>query len=123
MHDQAQILRGMMERRTELAAVEPHAPVPHARTIAVTSGKGGVGKSTVALNLAISLQKFGHSVCLLDANLGLGNIDLLCGLNGYWNLSHVVSGARTVSEIILDGPGGVHVRSEERRVGQEWRCR
>jgi flagellar biosynthesis protein FlhG len=109
MHDQAQILRGMMERRTELAVVEPLPPQPHARTIAVTSGKGGVGKSSVALNLAITLQKIGHSVCLLDANLGLGNIDLLCGLNGYWNLSHVVSGARTVSEIVLEGPCGIHV--------------
>ena len=75
----------------------------------MTSGKGGVGKSSVALNLAIALQKMGHTVCLLDANLGLGNIDLLCGLNGYWNLSHVVSGARTVAEIILEGPCGIHV--------------
>src|SRR5262245_61998403 len=123
MHDQAQILRGMMERRTELAVVEPLPVRPQARTVAVTSGKGGVGKSSVALNLAIALQKMGHSVCLFDANLGLGNIDLLCGLNGYWNLSHVVSGARTVSEIVLEGPCGIHVRSEERRVGQEWRCR
>jgi flagellar biosynthesis protein FlhG len=109
MHDQAQILRGMMERRTELAVVEPLPPPAQARTIAVTSGKGGVGKSSVALNLAIALQKIGRSVCLLDANLGLGNIDLLCGLNGYWNLSHVVSGARTVAEIVLDGPCGIHV--------------
>jgi flagellar biosynthesis protein FlhG len=109
MHDQAEILRGMMERRTELAVVEPHSVQPHARTIAVTSGKGGVGKSSVSLNLAIALQKMGHTACLLDANLGLGNIDLLCGLNGYWNLSHVVSGARTVSEIVLEGPCGIHV--------------
>jgi flagellar biosynthesis protein FlhG len=109
MHDQAEILRGMMERRTELAVAEPLSAQPHARTIAVTSGKGGVGKSSVALNLAIALQKMGHTACLLDANLGLGNIDLLCGLNGYWNLSHVVSGARTVSEIVLEGPCGIHV--------------
>jgi len=109
MYDQAQILRGMMERRTELAVVEPLPPRPQARSVAVTSGKGGVGKSSVALNLAITLQKMGHTVCLLDANLGLGNIDLLCGLNGYWNLSHVVSGARTVPEIVLEGPCGIHV--------------
>jgi flagellar biosynthesis protein FlhG len=109
MHDQAQILRGMMERRTELAVAEPGLSQAHARTIAVTSGKGGVGKSSVALNLAIALKRIGHTVCLLDANLGLGNIDLLCGLNGYWNLSHVVSGARTVSEIVLEGPCGIHV--------------
>ncbi len=109
MYDQAQILRGMMERRTEPAAVEPAPLRRPARTIAVTSGKGGVGKSNVALNLAIALQKIGHNVCLLDANLGLGNIDLLCGLNGYWNLSHVISGARTVHEIVLEGPCGIHV--------------
>ncbi|HEY3963795.1 MAG TPA: MinD/ParA family protein [Planctomycetaceae bacterium] len=109
MYDQAQILRGMMERRTEPAAVEPAVVRRQARTIAVTSGKGGVGKSNVALNLAIALQKMGHNVCLLDANLGLGNIDLLCGLNGYWNLSHVISGARTVREIVLEGPCGIHV--------------
>ncbi len=109
MYDQAEILRGMMERRTDLALVEPAPALTQARTVAVTSGKGGVGKSSVALNLAIALQKIGNSVCLLDANLGLGNIDLLCGLNGYWNLSHVVSGARTVPEIVLEGPCGIHV--------------
>ncbi len=109
MYDQAQILRGLMERRTETAIAEPATAARRARTIAITSGKGGVGKSNVALNLAIALQKMGHTTCLLDANLGLGNIDLLCGLNGYWNLSHVVSGARTVPEIVLEGPCGIHV--------------
>lgn len=109
MYDQAQILRGLMERRVEAAVAEPAVARPHARTVAVTSGKGGVGKSNVALNLAIALQRMGHTVCLLDANLGLGNIDLLCGLNGYWNIAHVVSGARTVREIVLEAPCGVHV--------------
>ncbi|MBS0266261.1 MAG: MinD/ParA family protein [Planctomycetes bacterium] len=109
MPDQAQILRGMMERRTEFAAGTSTAIDRRARTIAITSGKGGVGKSVIALNLAVALQKMGQRTCLLDANLGLGNIDLLCGLNGYWNLSHVVSGARTLSEIVLQGPQGIHV--------------
>ena len=93
----------------ESAFAEIPIAKPQARTIAVTSGKGGVGKSNIALNLAISLAKFGHSVCLLDANLGLGNIDLLCGLNGYWNLAHVISGARTLREIMLEGPAGIHI--------------
>lgn len=78
-------------------------------TIAVTSGKGGVGKTNIALNLAIALARLDASVGLFDANLGLGNIDLLCGLNGYWNLSHVVTGARTLSEIVLTGPEGINV--------------
>lgn len=109
MHDQATILRGLMERRSEAAAEAPAAIVPRARTVAITSGKGGVGKSNIALNLAVALQTLGHQTCLLDANLGLGNLDLLCGLNGYWNLSHVVSGARTVGEILLEGPAGIRV--------------
>jgi flagellar biosynthesis protein FlhG len=107
MYDQAQILRGLMERRSESPPADEAAP--SARTVAVTSGKGGVGKSNIALNLAIALRQMGQSVCLLDANLGLGNIDLLCGLNGYWNLSHVVSGARTLADIVLPGPAGVNV--------------
>lgn len=109
MQDQAQILRGLMERRFEAPVVELPSHKPRAHTVAITSGKGGVGKSNIALNLAIALQKSGHHVCLLDANLGLGNIDLLCGLNGYWNLAHVVTGARTLREITLQGPAGIQV--------------
>lgn len=110
MSDQATILRGLMERRqARTQPISPPSHVARAQTIAVTSGKGGVGKSNIALNLAIALARLDASVCLLDANMGLGNIDLLCGLNGYWNLSHVISGARTLSEIVLDGPAGVHV--------------
>ncbi len=107
MSDQARRLRGLMESR-----LAPD-PVPDtaggACTITVTSGKGGVGKSNVALNLAIALARLDSAVCLLDANMGLGNIDLLCGLNGYWNLSHVVSGARLLKDVVLEGPGGIHV--------------
>ncbi len=109
MHDQAQILRGLMEQRSEAAPADSTTAAPRAHTVTITSGKGGVGKSNLALNLAIALGKVGHSVCLLDANLGLGNVDLLCGLNGYWNLSHVISGARTLREILLQGPAGIQV--------------
>ncbi len=90
-------------------AVSSTSAAPHARTIAVTSGKGGVGKSSVALNLAIALAQLEQRTALLDANLGLGNLDLMCGLNGYWNLSHVVTGARNLREIVLDAPGGIQV--------------
>ena len=104
MPDQATILRGIVETRQD-GRPEPSSAGPHrARTIAVTSGKGGVGKSNVALNMAIAMSRLGKSVCLLDACLGL-----LCGLNGYWNLSHVVTGARALKDIVLDGPDGIHV--------------
>jgi flagellar biosynthesis protein FlhG len=109
--DQAQALRGLMERMhsERFDAVSSTSAASHARTIAVTSGKGGVGKSSVALNLAIALAQLEQRTALLDANLGLGNLDLMCGLNGYWNLSHVVTGARNLREIVLDAPGGIQV--------------
>ncbi len=78
-------------------------------TVAIASGKGGVGKSNVAVNLSLALRELGYSVALLDASLGLGNIDLLCGLNGYWNLSHVMTGARDLMEIVLDGPSEIQI--------------
>ena len=115
MSDQANRLRGLMENRflQQTVAEKKKSSIPepftHSRTIAVTSGKGGVGKSNLALNLAIGLSRMDLRVCLVDANLGLGNVDLLCGLNGYWNLSHVISGARSLTEIMLPGPEGVNV--------------
>lgn len=114
MTDQATRLRGLMER--QLADSSPQSNQDNsdftpkrAQTIAVTSGKGGVGKSLIALNLAVAMSQRGKSVCLIDANLGLGNLDLLCGLNGYWNLSHVISGSRRIEQILLEGPNGIHL--------------
>ena len=153
MSDQATALRGLMAGRFAPGRVLHAAPpARRAFAIAITSGKGGVGKSNIALNLAIELARqesavvgghpesrsrlpggtalttpsltrsgsarqagpadaFPSAVCLLDANPGLGNIDLLCGLNGYWNLAHVVTGARTVRDVALAGPAGVQILS------------
>lgn len=110
--DQAKVLRGMMDKRHP-GIIEQEATHQEktngCRTIALCSGKGGVGKSIISLNLALALAQTGASVCLMDVNLALGNIDLLCRLNGYWNLSHVVSGARSLKEIQLQGPLGINV--------------
>ncbi len=79
------------------------------RVIAVTSGKGGVGKTNVSVNLAVALAGEGRQVMIMDADLGLANIDIMLGLHPEYNLSHVVSGERTLEEIIVEGPAGVMV--------------
>ena len=77
------------------------------RTIAVVSGKGGVGKSNIALNLAILLSASGSRVALVDADLGLANLDVLLQINVRANLSHVVAGARRLEDVVVNLPCGV----------------
>ena len=81
----------------------------HTRVIAITSGKGGVGKSNIVANLGFVLSRLGKKVLILDADLGLGNLDVLLGLAPKYNLSHAISGAKTVSEIVIEGPGKVKI--------------
>ena len=71
------------------------------RTVAILSGKGGVGKSNLALALTCALADSGNRVVLLDADLGMANIDLLCGIGGRFNLSHVVDGSRRLDEVVV----------------------
>ncbi|MCW9012387.1 MAG: MinD/ParA family protein [Gammaproteobacteria bacterium] len=96
MSDQAAGLRRMTKQK----------PV---QVIAVASGKGGVGKTNVSVNLSISMVEAGKNVLLLDADLGLANVDLLLGLHSEYNLSHVISGERTLEEIIVAGPEGLKI--------------
>lgn len=79
------------------------------RVLAVTSGKGGVGKTNVSVNLATAFAQLGRKVMVMDADLGLANVDVMLGLHPRYNLSHVISGERTLEEIILDAPGGIKV--------------
>ena len=79
------------------------------RVIAVTSGKGGVGKTNVSVNLAASLSLAGQRVMLMDADLGLANVDVLLGLEPHFDLQHVISGEKSLDEIIVQGPLGIHV--------------
>jgi flagellar biosynthesis protein FlhG len=79
------------------------------KVIAVTSGKGGVGKTNVAANLAVACQRLGKKVLILDADLGLANIDIILGLNPKHNIGEVIRGEKELSDIIITGPEGVAV--------------
>jgi len=79
------------------------------RVIAITSGKGGVGKTNISVNLGVSLAQRGRKVALLDADMGLANVDILLGLSPQYNLSHVLQGEKTLSEIMLTTADGLKV--------------
>jgi flagellar biosynthesis protein FlhG len=79
------------------------------QVIAVTGGKGGVGKTNVTVNLGIAMANQGKEVLLMDADLGLANVDVMLGLKPAYNLSHVVEGERTLEEVLVEGPGGLKI--------------
>jgi flagellar biosynthesis protein FlhG len=108
MIDQASQLRSLVRQRTRAPhpAMIAAASAPCASVIAITSGKGGVGKSNVAVNLAIRLSTAGKKVILLDADLGLANADVLCNVTVPWNLFHVINRQRELKDVLYDAPGG-----------------
>ncbi len=79
------------------------------KVLTVTSGKGGVGKTNICANLAIAMSMLGRRVMLLDADLGLANVDALLGLHSSHSLADVLKGQRTLQEVIVTGPAGVRV--------------
>ncbi len=85
------------------------APRRRCRAIAVAGGKGGVGKTTVAVNLGMTLAIAGHDVMLLDADMGLANVDVLLGLAPSRHLGHMLDGQCTLEELLLEAPHGLKV--------------
>ena len=119
MNDQADTLR----RMASAPSLSLHAPLggarhraedsaqpgTAARTIAVTGGKGGVGKSNVAVNLSLALVARGRNVSLLDADLGLANADVLLGLNPHLHIGHALSGRCSLGEVMLKTDSGLRL--------------
>jgi len=79
------------------------------RVIAVTSGKGGVGKTNIAVNLGLVMARRGHRVLVFDADMGLANVDVLLGLIPQHTLVHLLYGQKTLSEIVIEGPEGLKI--------------
>lgn len=109
LQDQAHRLRVMKKSDGAAAQSAAEKETTGPRLIAITSGKGGVGKSNIAINLSIALTRFGNRVMLFDADFGLANIDLLLGLTPKHNLRHVLSGKKSIEEILLTGPSGIRI--------------
>ncbi len=79
------------------------------QVIAVTGGKGGVGKTNVSVNLALAMTGLGKQVMIMDADLGLANVDVMLGICPRYNLSHVLSGERRLEEVVVTGPKGLKI--------------
>lgn len=99
------------ERLRRLANGEGNIKDPNNKTriITVTSGKGGVGKSNFVVNISISLVKMGKKVLIFDADIGMGNDDVLMGIYSKYNIMDLVNGKVTIDQVITEGPLGVHL--------------
>jgi flagellar biosynthesis protein FlhG len=100
------MVESAMDQAAGLRRMVKPTPV---RVIAVTGGKGGVGKTNVSINLAVAMADLGRRVMVLDADLGLANIDVVLGLHPENDLSHVLSGECTLDEVLIEGPSGIRV--------------
>ena len=98
--DQAENLRTIIKKQNQKT-------IENARIIAVTSGKGGVGKSNISINIALQFARMGKRVIILDADFGLANIEVMFGIIPKTNLSDLMFKGKELKDIILDGPEGV----------------
>jgi flagellar biosynthesis protein FlhG len=110
MNDQASTLRliasnknpnKMMNTIEQINVTEQPKSIHLMHTLAISGGKGGVGKSNLSVNLALALGSLGKEVTLLDADFGLANADLLCGVTPEFHLGHVVAGIKEIEEIMI----------------------
>ncbi len=97
MTDQASQLRKMVRKTNNV------------RALAISSGKGGVGKTSISVNLGIALAGMNKKVLIIDADMGLANIDVILGIRPLYNIQHVVEGTKTLKDIVVDGPGGIKI--------------
>lgn len=87
----------------------PGPPTATCRTIAITSGKGGVGKTAFTINLGTALAEMDQRVCIIDGDLGTANVDVLLNMTPRYNLAHVVNGEKNIFDVLVQGPHGLVV--------------
>lgn len=110
MEDQAQKLRELMQAGAPASSSSQGAPSQkRTRVITVTSGKGGVGKTNLSVNLALAYAQQGKRVIVLDADLGLANVNIMLNMIPKYNLYHVIRKQKTMKEIILDTDYGIQI--------------
>jgi flagellar biosynthesis protein FlhG len=107
--DQARELRNLASLRRGDICQFADKPAQICRSVVIVSGKGGVGKSVIAFNLAATLARQNVAVGMLDISDGTGSLGLLANQNGYWNLEHVLAGSRSLHEVTLSGSGGTQI--------------
>lgn len=108
--DQAEKLRKMMSYKDEIKE-EAKSIEKKAKVISISSGKGGVGKTNFAINFSISLKRLGYKVVIIDADIGLGNVEILTGVNLKNKISDIVFANKSIVEIMGDGPEGIKIIS------------
>ncbi|MFH0795251.1 MAG: P-loop NTPase, partial [bacterium] len=104
-------LKQVQKARQKGDGLPPAKESSYARVIAITSGKGGVGKTTLTVNLAIGLAQRNKRVAIFDADLGLSNVHILMGVRPRFNLSHVIQDGFPLEDVIIEGPLGVKIIS------------
>ncbi len=108
MGDQAEQLRtAAREKRTESSYEKKSSFAGKSKVFTITSGKGGVGKTSLVVNLGLALTRIGYKVVVIDADLGLPNIDVMTNSFPSHNIDDVISGTKNIREIIMEGPMGL----------------
>jgi len=113
MEDQAERLREIMKRKKDSAAPSKGGksakPIDKARIITVTSGKGGVGKTNLSVNMALAFARLGKKVIVMDADLGLANVNVMLNMIPKYNLYHVIKKQKTIREILVETEYGISI--------------
>jgi len=116
MEDQAEKLREIMKRKKDSSGASKNTPVKpvarpanRARVITVTSGKGGVGKTNLSVNMALAFARLGKKVIVMDADLGLANVNVMLNMIPKYNLYHVIKKQKTIREILVETEYGISI--------------